>query len=288
MHDGVHGVAELLGHEGVRVGRGDGGGLLDGAAHDPFGGGQVQLGPVGAQQLHPLGGHVLRHRQDQAIALHRGHQRQADAGVARRRLDQDRLPGHEAPLPLGGLDHRQRGPVLDRAARVELLALAEHLGRAGRRQPPQPHQRRPADAGQDVVVDPRGVHQMKYIVAGATARRTPAASARATKSASVVASSTWMRRSPTSPQTSVGMSLAPGVRADAQQLLQRTAHGAQHVGHRDLRRRARQHVAAVRPATRVDQPGPPQVLQDLLEELERDPLPLGDLLGLRGGSAIAA
>src|SRR5262249_9700702 len=78
------------------------------------------------------------------------------------------------------------------------------------------HERGAADPGQDAVVDGAG-HQMKYIVGGTLARRRPIASARATKSASVVAPSTSIRRPPTSAQTIAGTSsvAAPSSRGRA-------------------------------------------------------------------------
>src|SRR3712207_7703203 len=45
------------------------------------------LGAVHAQQLRPLGRHVLRHDDLQAVALARADHRQGDARVARRRLE---------------------------------------------------------------------------------------------------------------------------------------------------------------------------------------------------------
>src|SRR2546430_186359 len=78
-------------------------------------------------------------------------------GVARGGLDDPRLAGREAPLAPGRLDHRQREAVLDGAARVELLALDPHLGRAGVGQPPQLDERRAADELEDGVHVWRGL-----------------------------------------------------------------------------------------------------------------------------------
>ena len=59
------------------------------------------------------------------VALHGGHHGQADAGVARGRLD-DRAAGLERAAALGVFDHRQRDPVLDRAAGVAAFGLDPH------------------------------------------------------------------------------------------------------------------------------------------------------------------
>ena len=75
----------------------------------------------------------------QPVALLRGGEREADAGVAGGRLD-DRPARLEQPVALGRLDHREADPVLDRAAGVEVLELGEdaargrpaRAGRAGR------------------------------------------------------------------------------------------------------------------------------------------------------------
>src|SRR6185312_16118855 len=62
-----------------------------------------------------------------------GHQRKPDAGVAGRALDNSAT---RAKLSLGDgvADDEERGPVLDRLARIEELGLAENLagGRFGR------------------------------------------------------------------------------------------------------------------------------------------------------------
>ena len=111
------------------------------------------LGAVGPQQGLLLGRLLVGHDEDAAVALERRRDRQAVAGVARRRLD-DRAARLEQAGALGRLDHRQADPVLDRAARVERLELgederlvleaAEVAGDAG-----QPDERRVADEIED-------------------------------------------------------------------------------------------------------------------------------------------
>ncbi len=63
--------------------------------------------------------------EDAAIALLLRDQRQAHAGVARRRLH-DGAALLECPRGLGVLDHSQGDAVLDRAARVDVLHLGQH------------------------------------------------------------------------------------------------------------------------------------------------------------------
>mmetsp|Transcript_39144 Transcript_39144/g.120990 ORF Transcript_39144/g.120990 Transcript_39144/m.120990 type:complete len:407 (-) Transcript_39144:53-1273(-) len=81
-----------------------------------------------------LRGHLGRHRDDHLDAAGRGGHRHADAGVARGGLD-EHVALLDAPLGLGLEDHLPADAVLDRAARVEELALgddlaleAQHLG----------------------------------------------------------------------------------------------------------------------------------------------------------------
>ena len=128
---GVGGVRELVGQEDVGVARhrlGGGDGLVH-AAHRL---GDVDLRAVEPQQALALAAHPLRQRQDQVVALGRAHERERDAGVAARGLDDRGLPGLDATFVFGRLDHRDADPVLDRPARVEPLELAEDVGAAVR------------------------------------------------------------------------------------------------------------------------------------------------------------
>jgi hypothetical protein len=93
------------------------------AGHDHLGAERA-----GVQDL--LARHLVGHDEDRAVALARGDERKADAGVAGRRLD-DRAAFLQAPVRLGGLDHGAGGPVLDRAARVLRFELEEEPARAG-------------------------------------------------------------------------------------------------------------------------------------------------------------
>jgi hypothetical protein len=100
---------------------------------------RVPLADVGARQAH-LGahglevedlllGHLVRHHDDQLVALLGRHQRERQAGVAGGRLD-DRAAGLEPPVALGRLDHRLADAVLDRAAGILVLELEEQPARA--------------------------------------------------------------------------------------------------------------------------------------------------------------
>ena len=97
--------------------------VLDGGRRDH------DLGAVRAQRRDLLLAHLVRHHEDAAVALVRGRDREPDAGVARRRLD-DRPAGLEPPVTLGGLDHRDPDAILVRAAGVHELELCEQR-RAG-------------------------------------------------------------------------------------------------------------------------------------------------------------
>ena len=67
-------------------------------------------------------------------------------------------PRPDASLALGRLDHGQRDAILERAAGVELLALAEHVGHRRVDQVTQPHERRAPDQIEHVV-DGDGGHR---------------------------------------------------------------------------------------------------------------------------------
>ena len=90
-----------------------------------------------------------------AIAARVGDQRQADAGVAGGALDHEPA-GLQVAALLGLQDHLAAGAVLDRAAGVHELGLAEN-GAAGRgRRAFELDQRRVADGFDDAVADLHG------------------------------------------------------------------------------------------------------------------------------------
>jgi hypothetical protein len=64
-------------------------------------------------------------------------------------------PGLDLAAALGLLEHEHADAVLDRAARVEELALGEDLGGQAARDVLEAHDRRAADDGEDAVVDLR-------------------------------------------------------------------------------------------------------------------------------------
>ncbi|KAG0928547.1 hypothetical protein G6F31_017680 [Rhizopus arrhizus] len=100
----------------------------------------VSLGHVRAGQAHfgahrlqvedLLAAHLVGNDQDQLIALLLGDQRQAQAGVAGRALDQGRAR-LQIPTLFRRFDHRQADAILDRSARVGALELQIELADAG-------------------------------------------------------------------------------------------------------------------------------------------------------------
>ena len=84
-------VLELLRHEGVRRILDQLLGLGDGALHALLGRRQHDLGPERLEQPPPFQAHALGHGHDQLVAARGTGERQADAGVAAGRLDDDRV-----------------------------------------------------------------------------------------------------------------------------------------------------------------------------------------------------
>jgi hypothetical protein len=108
---------------------------------------QVEAGTVGQHQAAALDAHAVGHHQDEFVALDGGHHGQADAGVARGRLD-DGAARLQRAASLGVFDHGQRNAVLDRAAGVAALGLDPDVG-AGAEQSVDAHMRRVADGFED-------------------------------------------------------------------------------------------------------------------------------------------
>ena len=106
------------------------------------------LGAVRAQQRDLLLAHLVRHHEDAAVALERGGDRKADAGVARGRLD-DRAARLQLPCALGLLDQLDADPVLDRPAGVHVLELGDDGCGVLGNDALQPRERRVADEVQD-------------------------------------------------------------------------------------------------------------------------------------------
>ncbi|KAJ0162558.1 hypothetical protein CTA2_4379, partial [Colletotrichum tanaceti] len=96
------------------------------------GGHGVDLGAQQPQQVDLALGLRVGHVDDELVALGAAHVREADARVAGGALD-DGAAGLEEPALLGVLDDVERRAILDRAARVHELGLAEDLAaRLGR------------------------------------------------------------------------------------------------------------------------------------------------------------
>ena len=115
-------------HRPGRLG-GDALGRLDGLRHALVGIGEDEFGAVGLEQRPALLRHRRGHREDHAVAPGRADERERDAGVAARRLD-DRAAGLELAGRLGRRDERDAEAVLDAGARVEELELDEHFAAA--------------------------------------------------------------------------------------------------------------------------------------------------------------
>ena len=81
---------------------------------------------IGPEECHLLRSDLVGHREDAAVAAAGGDDGQADAGVARRRLD-DGPARPEPPLAFRRIDHGERGAVLDAASGVQELQLGQHL-----------------------------------------------------------------------------------------------------------------------------------------------------------------
>ena len=103
-----------------------------------------QLRAEQAQDILLLAALRLGDHDERAVAARVGDEREADAGVARRRLDHQ--PAGFYLFPLFGLQyHLPPGPVLDRLTRVHELGLAEDRAAGPLRGPLEPDEKRVAD-----------------------------------------------------------------------------------------------------------------------------------------------
>ena len=150
---GVGGVLELLGHEVVGVLAHELARREDRAGHALDRGRQEDFRSVAREQPLALDAHVVRHREDQPIALHGGGHREPDPRVAAGRLD-DRRARLQQPAALGVVDHRERDPVLDAAAGIQRLDFRGHRRAAGLRHAREPHHRGAADQVEHRAGDP--------------------------------------------------------------------------------------------------------------------------------------
>ena len=85
------------------------------------------LGAVGLQHGHLLAGELVGHDEHHAVAALQRDEREPDAGVPARRLD-DGAAGAEFARRLGGFDDPRGDAVLRGAAGVQVLDLGEHGG----------------------------------------------------------------------------------------------------------------------------------------------------------------
>ncbi len=141
-------VFELLRHPGTRRLVDEFEGTLDRALHALFARGQIKGRAVSQHQAAAFEAHALGHDQHELIALDRRDHRQADAGIARSRLD-DRAAGLQMAVLFRCLDHGERDAVLDRPARIGAFGLDPHFG--AREQLLDADVRRVADRVQDGV-----------------------------------------------------------------------------------------------------------------------------------------
>ncbi len=87
------------------------------------------FGAERGHRLPPLQRQVLGHDENHLVPAQRGRHRERDAGVAAGRLDQS-VAALDVSALLGLDDHRQGGPVLDRARGIVALELGEqHVAR---------------------------------------------------------------------------------------------------------------------------------------------------------------
>src|SRR5712692_1867250 len=203
---GVRGVLELLGHEVVGVLAQELLRRVDGARHALDRGRDVELRAEAREEALALDAHVVGHRQDEPVALHRGRHREPDAGVAARRLD-DRRAGLEQAARLRVLEHRQRDPVLHAAARVDRLELGDDARAAGPGQPVEPDHRGPADQLEHARGDLRPRHM--WYMGRAALRR---ARTRSASSPKVIRSTTAETAFAISSQSSPRSNVSPPFR----------------------------------------------------------------------------
>ena len=150
MRQGIGRVAELVDEDCAGRFGGDAGGLvlvIVGMSLADVGAGQHHFRAHSFQVKDFFPAHLVGDDENEPVALGGCDQREAEAGVAGGRLD-DRSAGFEPPFPFGGLDHRERRPVLDRTAGIGAFELEEQAAGAGRDLGQLDHRRR-ADQGQE-------------------------------------------------------------------------------------------------------------------------------------------
>ena len=125
-------------------------GPLNGPLHALRPLGEDEFGAEHRQQCAALERHGLRHGKDQPVAFGRRDERQRNAGVAARRLDDDSVLGQRAAL-FGILDHRHANAILHAGERVEEFALEQHGGVDALGDLVEPHQRRASNGLHNVI-----------------------------------------------------------------------------------------------------------------------------------------
>jgi len=103
----------------------------DGPLHPELARRQLELGAVSLHQPATLDRERLGHAQDQPVPLYGADQGQADARIARSRLDYDR-PRPDDAAALGVVDHGQGDAVLDAAPGLVLSCLAHTVTRGSK------------------------------------------------------------------------------------------------------------------------------------------------------------
>ncbi len=150
MRIGVGRVAVLVGHEDGGVVIGQGLRQAHGAVRAFRARGEDDLRAEEAQELLALRGRVVGHDDAHRVTHPRADHRQADAGVAARRL-QDRLALAQRARGAGFGQHPQRDAVLHRAGRIRALQLGVETHIVMRGQPRQLDHGRLPDRRQDVA-----------------------------------------------------------------------------------------------------------------------------------------
>ena len=166
MGRGVGRVGELVGLAGARDLAGEAVGhrvvalwrfVRDG------GGREDDLGAVGLEQRDLLLAHLIGHHEDALVALDAGGLRQARAGVAGGGLD-DGAAGLEQAGLLGRLDHADADAILDRAAGLEVLGLAQDGRAHAAPDAAQADERAVADGVQNRIIHLHGSRPPCYVL----------------------------------------------------------------------------------------------------------------------------
>src|ERR1039457_6327865 len=137
----IRGVRKLLRHVGTWDLFREGVRLVDGALHAERVGRLDDCAAERGHELLFLDRESLGHAEDDAVPARDAHQREPDARVPGRGLD-DRSARPEEALLLRVADHPDADAVLHRAAGVQELALGEDFGGAAPRKARQPDHRR--------------------------------------------------------------------------------------------------------------------------------------------------